>query len=98
MIYIEIKHRIILSGVTGKLSLHKKSGLVSVLERCESAINVQVFLGLWSNDTTICSLDLCNFNTVLDVFEELHCSVEIWVGVLCHLLKLAVPSYNAVLL
>jgi hypothetical protein len=38
----------------------------------------------------------CNFNTVLDVFEEMYCSVDIWVGVLCHLLKFAVPSFNAV--
>jgi chromate transport protein ChrA len=28
----------------------------------------------------------------------LHCSVGIWVGVLCHLLKFVVPSFNAVLL
>jgi hypothetical protein len=38
----------------------------------------------------------CNFNTVLDVFEELYYSVDIWVGVLCHLLKFAVLSFNAV--
>jgi hypothetical protein len=47
------------------------TSLVSVLECCESAINVQLFLSPWSNGTTNCSLDLCNFNTVLDVFEEL---------------------------
>ena len=29
--------------------------LVSVLKCCESAINVQVFLGPWSNGTTNCS-------------------------------------------
>jgi hypothetical protein len=73
------------------------TSLVSVLERCESAINVQIFLGPWANGTTNCSLDLCNFNTVLDIFEELYCSVGIWVGVLCHLLKFVVPSFNAVL-
>jgi hypothetical protein len=38
----------------------------------------------------------CNFNTVLDVFEGLYYSVDISVGVLCHLLKFAVPSFNVV--